>query len=65
VKLDDVTRQIGVLYTVPFLTLLEEERERGAVDRCRATAARLEAAIPRARLGGNVPTRAADVCGRG
>jgi hypothetical protein len=64
VVLDDVTRQIGTLYTGTFMTLLNEERERGAVDRCRATAARLEAAIPRARLGGSVPT-ATRVCEAG
>jgi hypothetical protein len=59
VVLDDVTRQIGTLYTMPFMTLLNEERERGGIDRCRAAAARLEAAIPRARLGGGAPTKAA------
>jgi hypothetical protein len=64
VVLDDVTRQIGTLYTGTFMTLLNEERERGAVDRCRATAARLEAAIPRARLSGSVPT-ATRVCEAG
>jgi hypothetical protein len=64
VMLDDVTRQIGTLYTVPFMTLLNEERERGGIDRCRATAARLGAEIPPARLGGSAPTSVADICER-
>jgi len=62
VMLDDVTRQIGMLYSLPFMTLLDAERDRGGVDRCRATAATLEAAIPPARLGG-VPT-ASRICER-
>jgi hypothetical protein len=59
VALDDVSRYIGLTYSVPFTTLIREEARRGEAARCREAAAKYAEAIPPGRLGGSVPSREA------
>jgi hypothetical protein len=67
VPLDPVSRTMGSMYRAPFTALLEGERQRGSVARCRAEAARYVAALPPARLEGNVPSpgEVEAMCGAG
>jgi hypothetical protein len=61
VELDDVSRNMGRLYSQPFLALFREERRRGEVGRCQAAAARYAEELPPERLAPRVssasPTR--------
>ena len=50
VRLDDVSRNMGMLYFTPARALLEAERAAGATDRCRDTKTALFAKLPPDRL---------------
>ena len=50
VRIDDVSRLIGLQYFIALRTLLEAEKARGATDRCREATTRLFAALPPDRL---------------
>ncbi|MGH9204071.1 MAG: hypothetical protein ACRD2A_22825, partial [Vicinamibacterales bacterium] len=50
VRIDDVSRMIGLQYVSAFGTLLEAEEARGAMDRCREAKERLLAVLPPGRL---------------
>ncbi len=67
VRLDAVSRNIGLLYHLPFMALIEQERQHGSATGCRTAAARYVAALPSARLGGDVlqPAEVEAMCGVG
>lgn len=51
VRLDDVTKRMGMLYYEAVDALLDAEEARGATDRCRETRDRLLALLPPERIG--------------
>lgn len=55
VRLDDVSRQMGLMYGPAFLALTQAEFEGGEPARCRATRETLLAALPPARLAAGAP----------
>ena len=55
IRLDAVSRNMGMLYARPFMTLIETERERGSIASCREVASKYIEALPYARLGEGVP----------
>jgi len=55
IRIDDVSRMMGLQYFVGFRALLEADEARGATDRCREAATRFFAALPPDRLA--VPAR--------
>jgi hypothetical protein len=58
VRLDDVSRTMGLQYVLPFTTLIKDERQRGDASGCREAAGRYLAALPPARLTPDAPARA-------
>lgn len=50
IRIDDVSRMMGLQYFTAFSALLESEEARGATDRCREARTKLFAALPPDRL---------------
>jgi hypothetical protein len=64
VELDDVSRNMGQLYLLPFIGLIQEERRFGATDRCSEVAAQYLRALPPLRLRADVPAASEEgLCG--
>jgi hypothetical protein len=64
VELDDVSRNMGRMYAVPFMTLSREERRVRGADRCREAAAKYLEVLPPERLSADAlrPAVVAGIC---
>jgi len=65
VRLDAVSRNMGLMYHAPFMALIEELRTRGSEAGCRAAATKYLEAMPPARLGRDSSPSVEEMCGPG